>query len=396
MPAHFLGLFPDCKVLLAGHTDELTTGFSKQSRDLIKEIPYQELFPGVNIKKDDGGGAHWKVEGRQGECYSSGLLGSMTGQGGDLLILDDYLRNRADAESATIREKTWDAFTNNFMTRRAPISITIVLATRWHTDDIIGRIIEHMKTDPAFPKFKIINIPAFSETYPTGTLFPERFSKEWYEQQRATLGPYGTSSLMQNDPVPRGGNMLSTECLQKHKSISEYPKNLLWYRVWDLAHTAKERMKQDPDYTSGTLLAFQEADGMLHLWIKDVQRMRKAAPERDLAINNIAKLDGAYVRIGVEDTVDSKDAYSAMCKILKGKRTILSAKGEGDKVVRATPLEPIFKAGNVHVPADAPWLHDWIAELSAFPSGTHDDQVDNLSAGYVLYDKSDARALYEW
>jgi predicted phage terminase large subunit-like protein len=397
LPAHFLGLFPDCKVILSGHTEGLTEDFSKTSRDLINEPIFKELFPNVIIAPNDSSGSHWKINGRGGECYSSGLMGSMTGQGGHLLILDDYCRNREDAESETIRNKAWDAFTNNFMTRRAPISIVIILATRWHIDDIIGRIIKNMKDDPLFPRFKFINIPAFNKDYPTGTLFPERFSKNWYNQQRATLGDYGTASLLQNDPVQRGGNMLCTDCIQRHEALSEYPKNLRWFRVWDLAHTAKERTKQDPDYTSGTLLAFNEIDGMTHLWIKDVQRMRKAAPERDRTILTVTNFDGAYVQVGIEDSIDSKDAFSALSRILSGKRMVLSAKGVRDKVIRATPLEPIFKAGNVHVPASAPWLQDWLLEISAFPSGAHDDQVDNLSAGYALFKKTgDSRALYEW
>jgi predicted phage terminase large subunit-like protein len=396
LPAHFLGLFPDSKVLLSGHTADLTEGFSKQSRDLIREQRFQELFPNVEVSRNDSGGAHWKLHGRLGECYSAGLQGSMAGQGGNLLILDDYCGKREDAESETMRNKTWEAFTDNFMTRRAPVSIVIILATRWHVDDVIGRIIKNMKEDPVFPRFEIINIPAFSDKYPTGTLFPERFAKTWYNQQRAILGEYGTASLMQNEPTLRSGNLLKVDRIQRHKSVSEYPKNLKWFRVWDLAHTAKERVKQDPDYTSGTLLAFNEMDGMVHLWIKDVQRMRKSAPERDRSIIMVTMLDGNYVKTGVEDTIDSKDAYKTLCKILKGKRTILSAKGEGDKVMRATPLEPIFEAGNVHVPAAAPWLPDWIAEVGSFPSGPHDDQVDNLSAGWLLFDKKDITALYEW
>jgi predicted phage terminase large subunit-like protein len=164
-----------------------------------------------------------------------------------------------------------------------------------------------------------------------------------------------------------------------------------------LAHTAKERAKQDPDWTSGTLLAFNVQDDTLHLWIKNVDRMRKNAPERDVEIRQVAKLDGPYVKIGVGGSVDSKDAIAVMRTILRGKRVIYSVPENKDKTIRATPLEPIFKAGNVHVPMNAPWLDDWIAEINAFPFGNHDDQVDNLSAGYALWEKqSDNSALYEW
>jgi hypothetical protein len=104
-------------------------------------------------------------------------------------------------------------------TGRGEVSITIVLATPWHVDDIIGRIRQSQKTDPEFPKFNFLKFPAMSERYPTGTLFPERFSRKWYTQRRAILDEYGFYSLMQLDPKKRGGNMLNTECVVRHKRV---------------------------------------------------------------------------------------------------------------------------------------------------------------------------------
>lgn len=397
LPAHYLGLFPDGKVLVVGHTASLSVGYNKESRDLIKTVEYRTLFPNVSVNPNDSSASHWKINGRQGESFACGLGGAMAGQGFTLGLLDDYCRNRLDAESPTMRQNMWDSFTNDFMTRRAPISITIVLATPWHTDDIIGRIANEMKKNETFPKFEVITIPAFSDDYPntirdengtvtcTGTLFPERFSRLWYDEQKATLGEYGTAALLQMNPVARGGNMLDISNIQR-TPLHEFPENLHWWRVWDLAHTAKERNKSDPDYTSGTLLAFRIKPGTREweLWIKDVIRVRMAAPERDELIRRTAESDGAYVKIGVEDTIDSKDAFATLSKVFSGRRVIASAKGKGDKVMRMTPLEPIFKAGNVHLPTTGVWIADWIQEVSAFPSGAHDDMVDNLSAGYVL------------
>jgi predicted phage terminase large subunit-like protein len=307
----------------------------------------------------------------------------MAGQGGHLLVLDDYCRGREDAESDTIRNKSWDAFTNNFMTRRGPVSITIVLATRWHVDDVIGRILERMKDDPTFPPFEVINIPAFSDEYPTGTLFPERFSLEWYESQKSTLGSYGTASLLQNDPVIRGGSLLKTDMIQIHHDINDFPITT-YTRVWDYAHTEKQRMKNDPDFTSGTLLAYTKINGQWHFWVKDVVRYQLAAPERDAKILSTVERDGEYARIAAENTIDAKDAVAQMRKLLQGKRMVQDASGKGDKVMRATPLEAIFESGNVHI-LYGTWNQEWIKEIGQFPSGKHDDQVDNISAGYLLY-----------
>lgn len=397
LPAHFLGLFPDSKVILCGHTQALTEGFSKTSRNLISTPEYRKLFPNIKVDTGSSSAAHWMIKDHEGECFASGLLGSLSGQGYNLGLLDDFCRNRADAESDTMREKMWDAFTNDFMTRKAPVSITIVLATPWHVDDIIGRIKKKCKEDPDFPHFNFLKFPAMSDKYPQGVLFPERFGKQWYTQQKAVLGDYGFQSLMQLEPVKRSGNMLNTECIQRHLTTADWPKNLRWLRVWDLAHTAKERAKSDPDWTSGTLLAFNEIDGLPHIWIRNVTRMRLNAPERDEQIRHITNQDGPYVRIGVGNSSDAKDTIATMRKILKGKYTVLSVPEKKDKVVRATPLEAIFKAGNVHVVQGEPWLDDWIAELSAFPYGPHDDQVDNLSAGFAIWSSSGvSNSLYTW
>jgi len=383
LPAHFLGLFPDNKVILCGHTGDLTEGFSEISKDLISTPQYQDLFPGIKVSSGSASKSHWKIDGHEGECFASGILGSLTGQGYNLGICDDYFRGRADAESETMRNKTWDAFTNDFMTRRAPVSITILLATRFHVDDVIGRIEEKMKTDPAFPEFKIINMPAFSDEYETGYLFPERYSPKWYNEQKATLGIYGTASLLQQNPVVHGGNLLKTDKIQIHNDIKDFPE-ITFTRVWDYAHTEKQRMKDDPDFTSGTLLAYQKINGVWHLWVKDVQRFRHAAPKRDAKVKAIVAADGVYTQVAAENSIDAKDAVAQLRQLLLGIKIVIDATGKGDKVLRATPLEAIFEAGNVHI-LNASWNQDWIKEIADFPRGKHDDQVDNLSAGYKIY-----------
>ncbi|GMO64442.1 MAG: phage terminase large subunit [Treponemataceae bacterium] len=381
LPAHFFGLFPDSKVILSGHTGSLTEGFSRESRELIKTAEYKELFGDIEIDEKLAQASHWKIANHQGECFSAGLTGGLTGQGGDLLILDDYCSTREDAESATMRNKAWDAFTNNFMTRRAPHSIVIVLATRWHTDDIIGRIKKCMEDDPTYPRFDEVNLPAFSADYPTGTLFPERFPLEYYESQRALLGEYSFSALMQGEPVVRGGNRFRVDRICEN-TLEEFPKTQYW-RIFDLAHTKKERDKQDPDYTVGTLLALvQDAEKSWHCWVKDIWRVQEDAPERDAGILRLHEKDDTSVKYGIEHSNDSKDAYKTLRKVLDGKRLVVTGRAVGDKSVRASPLEPIVEAGHFHILKGAVWAHDFIAEFAAFPSSTHDDQVDTVSAGY--------------
>lgn len=407
LPPHFLGEFPDKEVMLITYASSLSEQFSRYARGLMKTPEYSNIYPNVKISQSNSGVQQWGIEGRLGSCMASGLGGAITGKGGSLLILDDYCSSRADAESEVIRNSMWEHFTNDFMTRRAPASIVIVLATPWHTDDIIGRIEKAIDPnsdnyDPEFPPFKVVSFPAKNgnvdihvknkEKYNDNKyhlekvsyeyLFPQRFSDSWYEQQFSTLGTYASSALLQCNPTVRGGNMLDLSKVHVHNSLSEFPV-IQYYRIWDLAHSAKQRIKSDPDWTSGTLLAFRKINGVDELWIKNVARIRAEAPERDRFIGAVSDKDGQGVPIGIEISLDARDSVRVLQNATRGRRIIKPIKTVGDKVARMSYLEPIFEAGNVHIFRDE-WNLDWFNELREFPSGKHDDQVDNLSAGYAL------------
>lgn len=411
LPSHFLGEFPDKEVMLVTYASSLTEKFSRYARNLLSTKQYKELYPNIELSSQNRGVQSWGIEGHLGQVTASGLTSGLTGNGYHLGLLDDYCASRKDAESDVIRASSWESFKDDFLTRRAPVSITIVLATPWHVDDIIGRIEKKIdkqspEYDPAFPPFKILSFPATNGSVIVGVknknkygdlkyheeeinydyLFPERFEAEWYTQQFASLGEYSASALLQCSPQRRSGNLLKMSGVKVHNNIADFP-NIKYYRVWDLAHSEKQRMKDDPDWTSGTLLGFRYVNNVLELWIKNVVRIRAKAPERDNLIRAVAEKDGPSVVIGVESSLDSKDAVSIMAAILKGKRVVKEIKTKGDKVARMSYLEPVFDAGNVHILSDT-WNFDWEKELKEFPSGAHDDQVDNLSAGFVLFDNN--------
>ena len=405
LTAHFMGAFPDKEAMICCYNSSLAEKNSKLARKIIESKQFQELYPDTEV---EGGVQQWNIKGHSAIVTASGLISGITGNGYSLGMLDDYIAGRENAESQVMRDKIWDEFTNSFLTRRAPVSITIVLATQWHVDDIIGRI--ERKTDPNtdeyeedFPKFRIVSFPALDgegdvwvektktekahwEHQKWDYLFPERFNDVFYRQQFASLGSYSFSSLYQCNPQIRGGNLFDVSKIQYHNNIADFPKTK-YYRVWDLAHTEKQTQKTDPDWTSGTLLTYTKKveNGILkwELWIKDVQRIRAKAPERDNFLRSVAEKDGQPVTAAVENSMDSKDAVSTMQNILNGKVVIRPINIREDKIARAGYIEPIFEGGNVHV-LRGDWNLDWIKEVKEFPSGKHDDQVDNLTAGYKL------------
>lgn len=410
LTAHFIGAFPDKDVMICCYNSALAVKNSKIARGIINTKQFQELYPNTTL---NGGVEQWGVDGHIGMVTASGLISGITGNGYVIGLLDDYMAGRENAESQIIRDKVWDEFTNSFLTRRAPVSITIVLATQWHVDDIIGRIERKINPDNPeyeenFPKFKIISFPALDgegdvwvdkkdgekahwEHQKWEYLFPERFDDTFYKQQLATLGSYSFSSLYQCNPQIRGGNLFDTSKIQIHNDDREFPKTK-YYRVWDLAHTAKQTQKADPDWTSGTLLTFNKISGLWHLWIKDVARIRANAGERDTFIRAVSEKDGMNVSVAVENSVDSKDAVNNLQTILNGLRRVIPQHIGIDKIARAGYIEPIFEAGHVHI-LRGKWNLDWMTEVKEFPSGKHDDQVDNFTAGYFLCCQSNGQLM---
>ena len=412
LPPHFLGRFPDSEVMLVTYAASLAEGFSRFARNIVRSSrEYKELYPDITVNYENGGVQQWGIEGHIGSCMASGLSSGITGKGYHLGLLDDYCASRADAESETIRNGAWEHFTNDFLTRRAPTSITVVLATPWHIDDIIGRIEQRInpnneKYDPDFPPFKVISFPAVNgsvdihekkngkETVKNikyDFLFPERFTHQWYEQQFASLGEYSASALLQCNPQMRGGNLFEMDKIKIHDNINDFPLTK-FYRVWDYAHTAKQTQKDDPDWTSGTLLTFTNIEGQWHLWIKDVARIRAKAPERDTYVMAVTEKDGMNVPVWVENSLDSKDALSNLQTVLAGRRVVKPINIKQDKIARASYLEPIFAAGHIHL-LRADWNLEWLEEVKNFPSGKHDDQVDNFTAGYKICCEQSAQII---
>lgn len=381
-PPFVLGRCPDSEVMLVSYSAALAQEFSRDAMSIIRSEPYSDIF-NAHIDPASHAVGRWGIHGHRGKFFPVGLGGSITGKGADVLIIDDYLRNRAEAESAAQRDKIWEAFTNDLLTRLAPVHLCLVVATRWHQDDLIGRIINRMRSDSDFPTFDFLQFPAKSECYPSGYLFPERFSESWYESQFASLGNYGSAALLQCDPVLRGGNLLKTDNIQFVDTFSAFPGDLRWVRFWDLASSVKQRMKDDPDYTVGTLAAVRSEGASRTLYVADVRRIRGEAPERNRMIIATALSDGPAVIQGVESVAGYKDTYTTLNELLAGHSIVRKVNVSGDKIMRAEKLEPLFEAGRVVILRGA-WNLPWLDELAAFPSGTHDDQVDSLSGACEL------------
>lgn len=400
LPAWFLGRNTDRQpdVILTGYGHSLVCGFSRRAKAIMASPQYQALFPGVRPGKGANKADAWAVDGSSGVVTAQGLGGSLTGKGGHLLIVDDYCRNRAEAASKVYRDKTWDSFRNDLLTRQnAPASIVVVCATPWHVDDIRGRIRRAMADDPAFPQFRELNFPA-CKPGEWDTLFPERFSPQWYSSQRAALGKQAFA-LLDCEPIVEGGNRFDPERVVIHETLDGWPQGRET-RGWDLASSSKERDGDDPDRTWGVRGHVRWRDmgfgaRRAEIWIRSMVACRAEAPQRDALIRTTAEADGRGVAQHIEAFGGYKDAYTTLKAVLTGVCMVHASRLPGDKSAKLSALEPSFDAGDVHVfgPGCRPWLDLWKSEFAGFPDGQHDDGPDATAVMYHSQTRSGSTIL---
>jgi len=383
-PVYALVRNPDWEIILASYNHDLAAEMSFDAR-----LCYQTVAPDYDeaLALTRAQVGSWRTA-KGGGVYAAGIGGTITGRGAKLLIIDDYMKSRVEAESPRMRETVRLSFQHDLMTRRAPVHAVVIVANRWHVDDLCGWIVDKKNNpkspeyDPNFPVFEVVRFPAQSEAYkapenPEGWLFPERFSPEWYKSQRAVTGSYGWSAQFLQDPHPRTGNLLRADkvvCLTRPEfaKLVEQLGGVRWRRGWDVASTRKERASHDPDYTVGTKAAVKNGK----LLVQHVARGRWSTLKRNSVMTHIAKQDGSSVGVRVEAVAGYVDTYNQIRNLLMGLCTVRKVSPTSDLVARSSVLEPIFEIGEVYI-EEGEWNEAWLNEMASFPEG-HDDQVASL------------------
>lgn len=384
-PAWYLGGFPDKRIILASYEADFAASWGRKSRTLLEGSG--DLF-GVKVARDSSAANRWDIEGRQGGMVTAGVGGPITGRGCDALLIDDPIKNFEDAHSETMREKTWDWFTSTAYTRLEPNGSVIVIQTRWHEDDLTGRILDRLTHE----HWKVINFPAIAEDHdaigrkPGEPLWPARFDLDQLNRIKTTLGSYQWSALYQQRPAPPEGGMFKRSWFQ---ILDEPPADLVRVvRGWDKAASEKEG-----DASAGALIGVK--DGIF--WILDVVQGRWTAGERNRIIKQTAELDrlkwGGKLEIWFEQEPGSGGKESAEFSVrdLAG-WDVHAEPSTGAKDVRARPFAAQCEAGNVRI-IKGEWNQAFLNELCIFPHGAHDDMVDG---GALAFNKAVLAAKMEF
>ncbi|MFE5037177.1 phage terminase large subunit [Streptomyces sp. NPDC056683] len=402
-PAWVLARDPDKRIAIASYEHNTARRWGRAIRNDIQSNP--EKF-GLQIRRDTSSAAEWQIQDHAGGVYSVGIQGALTGRPVDILIIDDPIKDRAQAESLVFRERVWDFWTDTARTRFGPDTVVIVVLTRWHEDDLAGRLL----AQDVRGEWRHINVPAQADHDPNrgqtdalGRAPGEyllssrgRTAQDW-EDTRQDVGSRTWTSLYQGRPSPTAGDIWKRQWWRRYgvPLWSQHPDRPDAYRVeefdqlimsWDMAF----KDTKSSDYVVGQVWARKGAN----VYLLDQIRKRLSFTDTLAAFEAMVKRWPQATAKLVEDKANGTAVISTLKSKIPG---IIAVTPTESKYARANAVSPVLEAGNAHVPETDIALFDpdeLIDEAAAFPNATHDDMVDATSQAlaYLLLDQTGAHA----
>lgn len=403
-PAWCLGLNPDEKIQSWSYSDDSAKEFNRDNQRIIMSPNYVDVFPRTRLNsrnvvtfaddKTRRNSRIFDVIGADGYYQGAGTGGMFTGKGGTLLLCDDPIKNYEEAYSKTKRDRIWDFYRSTFYTRGegafaegGDVRIVITM-TRWHEDDLAGRLLREAAANPDVDQWDVVSLPAVLDVDPMEDdnrehgepLWPAKYTLDKLRSIKATTGARDWNALYQQRPSSPEGGMFKRHWWRRYRETPQ-----LQTMFWSCDMTFKET-------TSGSYVVLQlwgRAGPNFYLLHQIRERMdfvqTLACCEREFAA-----WPGATLKL-IEDKANGPAVISALRQRFSG---LVAVTPKGSKEARAASVSPVVEGGNVWLPDDAPWVGDFIDELAAFPKGAHDDQVDAMSQG-LDHQRSTVQAALE-
>lgn len=418
-PSWFLGRNPHKRVIVASYADDLAYGFSRSCRDELSEYG-KDVF-GVEIARGSSAVGTWNLSKRRGGLSAAGVGGPITGKGCSLMVIDDPIKDSEQALSEVIRNKVHEWWRQVGRTRLAPRGCVVLVMTRWHEDDLAGRLLAEAKRGGE--QWETLVLPMVDDSKGGETdsdgkvklLWPEWFGDDYgtldkLKQFKVTLGSRTWESLYQQRPAPQEGNRFKREWFRFYK-----PTNApTWWRPlyarpegcitsppvelppvgkldeiiesWDFTFKATD----GTDFVCGLKVARRGADKFL----LSCYHKRATFTESCKALAEMRAEEPHATETLVEDKANGPAILNALGSRISG---LVAVEPMGSKEARAASVEPQVEAGNVYLPDGAEWVIEFVEEVCAFPNAAHDDFVDALSQALIRLgedaDTANARAL---
>ena len=368
---------PESRVIIGAYNQTLSNKFSRKVRKITRE---RTELNRASTRVDD-----WETT-QGGGLRAVGVGAGVTGMGGNLIIIDDPVKNREEANSVVYRDKVYDWYTDDLYTRQEPNAAIILIMTRWHEDDLAGRILESEQADD----WTVVSLPAIAEAddqlgRPLGApLWPARYDLDTLEDYKRTMGK-AFWGLYQQRPQEQEGSIFKRSDF-RFIDAGEIPEGCTWAWYFDKAASEKEG-----DFSAGCKMG-RTPDG--RYIVADIRRGQWSTTARDKLVSSLMAMEGGSVVFYFEQEPGSsgKDVVTYHTRMFAG-NPVFFEPVTGSKEVRARPYEAQVAGNNVYL-VRAPWNASYIDELTSFPAGKHDDQVDASSGAFMKV--ADGGSLVLW
>ena len=362
-PAYYLGRHTERSIITAAYGQELADDFGRRVRNAVNSPLHQLVFPDCKLMYDASSMRRFQTT-AGGSYFAVGRGGSITGRGADLLIIDDPIKDCAEAQSEVLRRSLYEWFCSVAYTRLQPGGTICIVQTRWHEADLAGMLLSNNPQE-----WEVLGLPAIAEKDESfrqagEALWPERFPLDRLESIRAAVGESAWASLYQQRPAAAEGAVFKREWWRSYEQPPQFSRVL---QSWDTAFKTGSANDFSVCTTWGvaTFGYF-----LLGFWRGKVEfpELKRQMASQAAVWNPTAIL--------VEDQASGQ----SLIQELKWQSAlpIIPIKPDRDKMSRAQAATPIIEAGKVFVP-NAPWRKQFVDELAAFPTGIHDDVVDSTT-----------------
>lgn len=380
-PAWWIGRNKKKTIIHASYGTDFAERFGRKIRNIVRTEEFERVF-GVTLAADSRAAGEWEtVDG--GEYKAAGVGAGITGRRADLGLIDDPVKSRKEADSPTYRQNAWDWYLADFRTRLKPGGAIIIIQTRWHEDDLSGRILPKDYDGRSGwveardgERWFVLNFPAICEREDDGTgrqvgqaLWPGYISIDMLKQLKSTMGSRNWDSLYQQRPRPGEGGIFKETWLRNRYGQVPVAANMVVHS-WDTAQKPGEL--NDPSVCT----VWNMGRGVPGYYLRDVWGKQVDYPTLKRQVLNFAERDRPAAVL-----IEDKSSGQSLIQELRNSTSlpIIAIEPLGDKTFRANEVSAMVEAGLMHLPEVAPWLVDFEGEFFGFPLSTHDDQVDSVT-----------------